>query len=221
MKETAGDMGETAGHHGRLVLASGSPRRADLLRQSGYVFDVVVPSLHEPDYHRGTVSATQHAEALSYFKARAVAEGRTGGVILAADTVVASGDTVLGKPLDAADARRILSALCGTTHAVITGVTVLDVPTGRRDIRQDTTIVTMRPMPDDVLEAYVESGAWEGKAGAYGIQDHGDAFIERIDGSFTNVVGLPMELVTEMLSGFGIAPGRRDATNGAACSTRV
>jgi septum formation protein len=201
-----------------LILGSASPRRNDLLRQSGYQFRVVPPALHEPETKSLRVSAAQHAEALSYFKARAVAEGLNCGVILAADTVVAYGDNIFGKPADAADARRILSTLCGTTHSVITGVTVLDAATGRRDICHDITLVTMRPMPEPVLDAYIESGGWQSKAGAYGIQDHGDAFIERIDGSFTNVVGLPLEMVTEMLADFGIRPGRQAPDPSISCS---
>lgn len=209
--------GKTTGNGTRLILASASPRRRDLLRQSGYHFDVRPSKLNEPDANVTSVSTTQYAEAMSYFKARAVAEGFHRGIVLAADTIVAYGDELFGKPVDAADAQRILSTLCGTTHSVITGVTVLDVATGRREIRHDTTNVTMRPMPDDVLRTYIESEAWEGKAGAYGIQDHGDAFIERIDGSFTNVVGLPMEMVTTMLADFGIVPGQQNVERGIRC----
>ncbi len=99
----------------------------------------------------------------------------------------------------------ILSALSGTTHEVITGVTLLNAATGARLIDHDVTAVTMKAMPEPDLEAYLATDGWRGKAGAYGIQDRGDAFIERIDGSFTNVVGFPMELVSRMLSRWGLA----------------
>jgi septum formation protein len=126
------------------------------------------------------------------------------GLILAGDTIVSLSGRVFGKPLDREDARSILFALAGTTHHVITGVTLLDASSGDRLVRCDTTAVTMRPISDGELEAYLDTGVWQGKAGAYGIQDRGDPFVERIDGSFTNVVGLPMELVTRMLAECGI-----------------
>ncbi|MEK7732222.1 MAG: Maf family protein, partial [Planctomycetota bacterium] len=124
------------------------------------------------------------------------------GWVLAADTIAALGGRVFGKPADRDDARRILKSLSGTTHQVITGVTLLDASSGVRLIRHDSTNVIMRRLTDSEIEDYLDSGAWEGKAGAYGIQDKGDAFVERIEGSFTNVVGLPMELVARMLDEF-------------------
>ena len=105
---------------------------------------------------------------------------------------------------DLDDARRILNLLAGTTHQVITGVTLWNAQAEERLIRHDVTTVTMRPMADDVLEDYLAGGLWQGKAGAYGIQDRSDAHISRIDGSYTNVVGLPMEQVEAMLAEFGI-----------------
>ncbi|MBN1490810.1 MAG: septum formation protein Maf [Phycisphaerae bacterium] len=186
----------------RLILASASPRRAELLRENGYAFDVRPPPYEEPDAESPRLSATEHAEALSFYKARSVAETLPAGLVLAADTVVAHQDRIFGKPEDADDARSILSSLTGTTHEVITGVTLLDAATGSRLIRHDVTRVTMRPMPPAAMDKYIASKAWWGKAGAYGIQDHGDAFVEQIDGSFSNVVGLPMELLAEMLEEF-------------------
>ncbi len=189
----------------RLILASASPRRAQLLSDNGYRFEVVPPPLAEPDETTHQVPPEQHAEALSYYKARSVAgmPGFADAVILAADTVVAYRDRIFGKPGDADEARSILSVLAGTTHRVITGVTVLHPARGLRLIGHEVTQVTMRPMPPEVLDQYIASGSWQGKAGAYGIQDHGDAYIERIQGSFTNVVGLPMSLVARMLDQAG------------------
>lgn len=187
----------------RLILASASPRRAELLQQNGYAFTVYVPPYAEPDPERLRLSPDQHAEASSYFKARGVAQAVREGLVLAADTVVAYKDHLFGKPADADEARSILLVLAGTTHEVITGVTLLDAASGRRLIRHDVTRVTMRPMPPAAMDSYIASRAWEGKAGAYGIQDHGDAFVERIEGSFSNVVGLPMELLARMLEEFG------------------
>ncbi|RME39989.1 MAG: Maf-like protein [Planctomycetota bacterium] len=143
---------------------------------------------------------------MSYFKAAAVAERHDRAVVLAGDTVVALGDRLYGKPVDRDEAREMLLALTACPHRVITGVTLLCAATGTRRIEHDVTIVHMRPMRGAELEAYLDSGAWRGKAGAYGIQDRADAFVQRIEGSFTNVVGFPMERITSMLNDWGIRP---------------
>lgn len=188
-----------------LVLASASPRRAQLLRDAGYPFRIVTPPIPEPQTPRPGIAPAQEAEALSYFKARAVAGVVRRGLIIAADTVVAFENEVFGKAADEADARRILTRLMGTTHQVITGVTLADAVGGRRAIAHDVTYVTMRSASDgsgDELEAYLATGAWRGKAGAYGIQDRDDPFVRSIRGSFSNVVGLPLELLGRMLAGW-------------------
>jgi MAF protein len=174
------------------------------MREHGYEVEVITPPLEEPVFLHSGLPPAEQAEALSYFKAESAATVVTDGVILAGDTIVSLKDQVYGKPADREDARMILSALAGTTHCVITGVALLDPLNGERLIRHDTTAVTMRPISSDELEAYLDTDAWSGKAGAYGIQDRGDAFVERIDGSFTNVVGFPMELVSQMLGEWGI-----------------
>lgn len=187
-----------------LILASNSPRRASLLREAGIPFEVVIPTLEEPQCATWRFSPEEFAESASYFKARSVADTHDDRLILAADTVVALNGAIFGKPADRDDARRILRALSGTTQDVITGVTLLQPRRNRRFISHDVTRVTMRRMSDAELEAYLDSGDWEGKAGAYGIQNSGDAFIEKTEGSFSNVVGLPLELVTSMLERFGL-----------------
>lgn len=185
-------------NHCRFILASNSPRRRQLLCEAGYAFRVVVPPLEEPNEQGGSLSPAQQAEALAYYKARAVADQVGDELpILAADTVVTDGRRVFGKPADADDARRILGQLAGTRHQVITGVALL--ARGKRVIASQSTTVQMRPMTPAELDNYIRSNAWQGKAGAYGIQDQGDAFVERVEGSFSNVVGLPMELVVPLL----------------------
>lgn len=174
------------------------------MREYGYDVEVITPPFDEPAAARDDLPPAQLAEAFSYLKARSVAALVDAALIVAGDTIVSLGGRVFGKPVDRDDARVILSALTGTTHDVITGVTALDVETGKRLIRHDRTAVTMKPMSDAELEAYLDTGAWAGKAGAYGIQDYGDAFVERIEGSFTNVVGFPMELLGRMLSEWGV-----------------
>lgn len=146
-----------------------------------------------------SLNPRQRAEALSFFKAASVSSGVGDGVIIGADTIVSCNGDIFGKPEDADDAREILSALAGREQEVITGVTLIDAATYHRVIRHDVTRVTMRSLSDAELTAYIASGAWYGKAGAYGIQDVADDFVTAIDGSFSNVVGLPMELLAEML----------------------
>jgi septum formation protein len=190
----------------RLILASASPRRVSLMREHGYDVEVMEPPVEEPKRLPEDVSPAGQAEALSYFKAQSVARLAPDAWVIAGDTIVTLEGRLFGKPADRDDARRILSMLAGTTHEVITGVTLLHASSNDRWIDHDTTAVTMRAITREELDAYLDSGAWAGKAGAYGIQDRGDAFIERIDGSFTNVVGFPMELVARLLGGCGILP---------------
>ncbi len=182
----------------RLILASSSPRRRRLLAEAGLEFDVVEPPIHEPDGGKNKPPPVRQAEAAAYFKARAVADRHPEATVLAADTVVATDQQLLGKPANEDQARQMLRGLSGTRHRVITGVALLRPP-HQRLIASATTYVTMRKMSDDEIEAYIESGEWKGKAGAYAIQETADRYVVSVEGSFTNVVGLPVELVLEML----------------------
>jgi len=189
----------------RLILASASPRRRMLLREAGYDFEVVEPPLAEPEDELSDLSPARQAEALAYFKARSVAESNPGCCILAADTIVSVGGRVLGKAGDAVEAGRMLRTLSGTRHSVITGVALIG-PDGRRLISSDTTRVTMRELSEQEIASYVASGEWIGKAGAYAIQETADRFVESLDGSFSNVVGLPMELTKRMIRELRLHP---------------
>lgn len=180
-----------------LVLASSSPRRKQLLREAGLSFEAADPPVAEPVHLGMEVSPARRAEALAYFKARAVADRSEDALVLGADTVVSVDGQLLGKPADADDARRMLRMLSNTRQAVITGVALLGA--GRRCIASETTFVTMRQISDSELEDYIASGEWEGKAGAYAIQETADRFVTELEGSFSNVVGLPMELVEQLL----------------------
>ncbi len=193
-----------AGASLKLIVASASPRRQQLLRDAGYVFEIDVADIDENAYPP-TLTPPQIAEHLAREKARVVAGRHPNDVVLAADTVVTFGDRVLGKPLDEADALRMLTLLAGTTHIVITGVAV--VREGGVIIRSSRvmTAVRMRLLKPAELSTYLASADWLGKAGGYGIQDH-DPFVTRISGSQTNVVGLPMKRVRQMLSEAGITP---------------
>jgi len=178
-----------------FVLASSSPRRAQLLTEAGYRFSVIEPPIAEPTGPVGHLPPAQQAEALAYFKARSVVDAaRPPLPVLGADTVVALGGEVFGKPRDAADARAMLATLAGTRHEVITGVALIGAG-GTRLLASGVTGVHMRRLSKAELDAYIAGGGWEGKAGSYGIQDADDPFVESYEGSFTNVVGLPMEML--------------------------
>lgn len=189
-----------------LILASGSPRRRRLLTEMGYQFGVIVPGVDEtllPD-----AEAADEAERIAVAKAREVARRAPPAVILAADTLCALDGEVIGKPADREDARCILRRLSGTRHHVITGLCVLDPRTGRAVSESVATAVVMKPMTDAQIRDYVDSGESDGKAGAYAIQETGDRYVERIEGSFDNVVGLPTERLAVLLREFGIVPGK-------------
>lgn len=203
---------DTAGR--RLVLASASPRRAALLRQWGYEFAVLPADIDEDSCPPGMPPAEQ-ARWLSYRKAHHVAQSRPADVVLGADTVVAFGDLALSKPADADDARRMLALLSGTTHIVITGVTLVCLENALCETASVLSAVRMRELSPQEIDAYVAGGQWQGKAGGYGIQDD-DPFVTRISGSHTNIVGLPMEAVSRMLHSAGISrsrPGPPDAAS--------
>lgn len=187
----------------RLILASASPRRSALLAEGGYAFDVRPAEVRE-DLPAESDRPAEEAERLALAKALAAAEGgERGRWVLGADTVVVLGRQVLGKPAHAADAKRILRSLSGTRHAVITGVALVQCGTGRRLVRHATTWVRMRRISEEEIRRYVATGSSHGKAGAYAVQEGADRYVEEMDGSFTNVVGLPMELLAEMLTEIG------------------
>jgi septum formation protein len=185
----------------RLVLASASPRRQELLREAGYEFTVFPANIDEEIYPN--LLPVELARHLSFEKAKAVAGRFAGDVVLAADTVVAFGDRSLGKPEDADDAKKMLSLLSWTTHIVITGVTVMQKESEVQQTRHVMSAVRMKKLTAKEIEDYVASRLWEGKAGGYGIQDK-DPFVEKVSGSYSNIVGLPMEVVSKMLAEVGI-----------------
>jgi septum formation protein len=190
----------------RFILASASPRRQDLLRDAGYAFDIDPADINEDDYPQGMLP-TAIALRLAEAKARAVAARHPNDVVLAADTVVAFGDAPLGKPNDAAHARKMLQLLSGTTHIVVTGVCVMRQNPEFFKSARVMSAVKMRPLTPSEVDRYVASNEWQGKAGGYGIQDK-DPFVVRQSGSHTNIVGLPMTATRKLLEEAGIAPTR-------------
>ena len=177
-----------------LILASGSPRRREILDTMGLAY-----SVDASDADESFVGLPEDMVLeLSRRKAQAVASRHSGAIILAADTLVFS-DEVLGKPNSAEDAKRMLAELSGRWHSVYTGVTLMDTRSGRMLSRADVTRVHFIPMTLEEIDGYVATGEPFGKAGAYAIQGRGGMLIDRIEGSYSNVVGLPMALVRSML----------------------
>ncbi|MBN2210881.1 MAG: septum formation protein Maf [Sedimentisphaerales bacterium] len=186
-----------------MILASGSPRRCELMRQAGYKFEVVAPDVDEPRVTDAAgVWPTAWAEALAYLKAATVAQKFPQRVVIGADTVCVHRHGLVGKPTDRGDAGRILRYFFAGPGEVITGLAVLHPASGRRIITHDVTRLVMRAMSEKDIEAYLDSGAWQGKAGAYALQEGGDRFVESMTGSESNVVGLPMEKLAEVLHNF-------------------
>lgn len=188
----------------RLILASASPRRRQLLAEAGYTFDVHPAGVDESNVPPNLLPGDL-AEYLARVKAEAVAPQFRDAVVLAADTVVAYADTVLGKPRDAEDARRMLLLLGGTVHSVITGVAVVRIAGSFSRHTRVLSSVHMRPLTEDEVARYVASREWEGKAGGYGIQDP-DPFVTRTAGCHTNIVGLPMTTTADLLREAGVVP---------------
>ena len=197
----------------RLTLASASPRRRELLVQAGFTFDIEATDTDEtalPGEDAVALAlrlARRKAEAVPLTEDASAAESpRPGGrVVLAADTVVAAPTgELLGKPRDEADAGRMLRLLGGGTHQVVTGVYVRTH--GGRQAAAALTYVTFLTLSDTEIAAYIATGEPWGKAGAYAIQGRAARWIPRIAGEYSNVVGLPLALVTDMLSAFSIAP---------------
>jgi len=184
----------------RLILASASPRRRALLAQVGIAPDAVIDSGVDETPLRGELPQAL-ALRLALAKAEAVAAG-PGEVVLAADTVVAVGRRVLGKPADAAEAGRFLRLLSGRRHRVITGLAVRSDP--RRWTRAVTTAVRFRALDAAAVEGYLASGEWQGKAGGYAIQGRAGGFVPWIGGSYSNVVGLPLAETLTLLAAAGI-----------------
>jgi len=179
----------------RLVLASASPRRQELLRAAGIPCEVQPAHINE-DPLPGE-GAKDCAERLARQKAQAVARLRPDDVVLGADTVVVVGGEILGKPLDPADAARMLRMLSGRAHQVITGVCL--VAGGQSSVASETTSVIMSGISEQEIAHYVATGEPMDKAGAYAIQGMASRWIPRIEGDYSNVVGLPIALVWRML----------------------
>jgi len=187
----------------RIILASASPRRKELLEQLGLHFDV------EPSYCQEKVDDKQEplelAKSLSVHKAKAVGNKNTGAIIIAADTFVVLGERIIGKPNSLAEAKEILTELKGRTHSVITGFTVMDTSNSKIVSQSVETKVFVKDLSVEEIDAYIETQEPMGKAGAYAIQGLGAAIIDRIEGDYYNVIGLPVDAIVCVLKKFGIS----------------
>src|SRR6185369_4370483 len=185
-----------------IILASASPRRAELLASAGIAFKVVPGDIDEtplPDE-----DPVAHVLRLAEGKAREVASRTDGRFFIGADTIVLCGSEIMGKPRDAEDAKRMLRKLSGRAHQVITGFAIIDKNTYRNRSGTVSTDVVFKKLTDEEIDAYVLTGCPMDKAGAYAIQGGAAYMVERIDGSYTNVVGLPLCEVVESLRRFGL-----------------
>lgn len=189
----------------RMILASSSPRRRELLAEAGYDFEVVAPA---PAAECGVCSRETPPEfvaRLAYQKAGDVARRLDAGLVLGCDTVAECRGHILGKPHDRRHAREMLRLLRGQLHSVYSGVCLWRRPDDRRLVRVARTQLRMDEVSDAELEAYLDGEQWQGKAGAFGYQDGLD-WLRIVEGSESNVVGLPLELLSEMLAQLDDAP---------------
>ena len=184
-----------------LVLASASPRRAELLDQIGVVPNLIVPPNIDETVITGE-SPRQLVSRLSVNKAIWVSEKHSGSIILAADTIVACGRRILSKAENLEQARNFLNLLSGRRHKVISGLAIIS-PNGRLHKRIVETQVNFKRLSPTELDLYLKSGEWEDKAGAYAIQGLGAKFVKSINGSYSNVVGLPLFETAQLLEGLG------------------
>ncbi|MGH9397097.1 MAG: Maf family protein [Terriglobia bacterium] len=190
-----------------LILASHSPRRRELLENAGIKF-TVQPAQVDESRRRGEAAA-DYVERMARDKALAAARrAPAGSLVLGADTAVVAAGQVLGKPKDAADAARMLRLLSGGTHYVVTGICIVRAAETIEALQHESTTVVFKPLTETAIQQYIRSGEPLDKAGGYGIQGLASKFVARVEGSFDNVVGLPVSRVVEMLR--ALQPGASD-----------
>jgi septum formation protein len=187
-----------------FILASSSPRRSELLRSLGFDFNIIPSDAAEA--HTEELTAAEISQLNAYRKARAVAKKFPDSLVLGADTLVALDTTLFGKPASVDDAFRMLSQLQGQTHRVVTGVCLLHLRSHHQKLFADATDVTFHPLNPQQIQNYLDRVNPLDKAGAYAIQEHGDKIVASISGSYSNVVGLPIERLRAELNHWGNTP---------------
>ena len=186
----------------RIILASASPRRKELLEKIGLKFEVE-PSNYTEDIRSG-LSPDELARAISLEKARVVARKHKNAIVIAADTFIVFRAKIMGKPSTEAEARKMLMTLKGKSHSVITGFTIMDTEENKVLTKSVETIIHIKNLTSEEIDAYVKSKEPLDKAGAYAIQGLGSVIVERIEGDYFNVMGLPLSALAEGLKEFGI-----------------
>ncbi len=200
---------------GKIVMASGSPRRIELFSKFDLPFSTAQSKVDENKiFSEGKGSFADLTMAAAMAKAQAVASCNDGALIIGADTIVVFSGKKLGKPKDSSDAKRMLRMLSAASHEVITGLAIIDTVRGKEVTTFESTQVFFRPLADDEIVAYVKTGEPMGKAGAYAIQGLGSVFVERIEGCFFNVVGLPLASLYQLLTSFGVNIFFKEANDG-------
>ena len=184
-----------------FILASASPRRKELLQKAGYKFDIAVSDVDESKIPADGLTSAEFACKAALAKAKDVAEKFPDKLIVAADTVVDYNGQIIGKPDSAKHAEEITRKLFSRPHRVITGIAIIKRNAGLEIVDCDETIVYPKKLTEKQIAEHIKSETWRDKAGAYGIQEGADKFIEKIEGSETNVMGLSMELLVKMLDG--------------------
>ncbi len=192
----------------KIYLASASPRRSKILSDAGFKFSVCPADINE---NISSPSASMLVRELSLLKAAEAAKSLRGrGLVIGADTVVAIGDKVLGKPLNKRHARLMLKLLSGRKHKVLTGVCVLDLKTGAAIAKCEESAVYFKKLTNREIREYVDTNEPMDKAGSYAIQEKGGAFVESVSGNFDNIIGFPMKTFNEILQEFENEKGETD-----------
>ena len=192
-----------------LILASASPRRKQLLAEAGFVFKALLPDTDAEDERLPYELPEEYVRRLAFQKAKNVADRIEQGIVLGGDTVVLCGEQILEKPVDRNDARKMLRQLRGQVHQVLSGLCLIKKEGGKKEsgtetalLEMESTRLMMQPISDEDIEAYLNTELWQGKAGAFGYQDSND-WISILEGSESNVVGLPLELFRKMYGACG------------------
>ncbi|MHC4455910.1 MAG: Maf family protein [Planctomycetota bacterium] len=186
-------------HSVPIILASASPRRKQLLTEAGYKFKVVPPRIDESSFSTDEINPCDYAKQLALAKAKSVAARYPDYLVIGADTVVDFEGEIIGKAGGDKQAEEIVRKLFGAPHKVITAVAVVRESCGTEIVKSDTTTVYPKKLSDEQIAEHIKGKSWQGKAGAYAIAEDGDEFVERIEGSLSNVMGLPMELLHDLL----------------------
>ena len=184
----------------QIVLASASPRRKEILKKAGYKLIVEKSEVDESKFSTDKIEPWKYAEQLALAKAKDVAPNYPFQLVLGADTIIDYDGEIIGKPLDEKEAEEIVSKLFSKPHKVITGIALFKISDNTEIVTHDVTVVHPKKMSLEQIKEHVLSGTWKGKAGAYAIQETGDEFVEKIEGSMTNVMGLPLELIIKLLN---------------------